>query len=77
MLSLSFSKEKFSKSVAMQSSVDIRRPQTRLGHLCKHNGTRCFFGSKIQRKIHFSLVFCSLIRIFAGNYHKSINNKKQ
>ena len=28
--------------------VDIRRPQTRLGHLCKHNGTHCFFGSKLK-----------------------------
>jgi len=29
------------------------------------------------RKIQINLVFRSICTIFAGNYHKSINNKKQ
>ena len=50
------------------SFVDCRLPQTRLGHSSLLDGTRCFFGSKMKRKINFPFAFCSLIRTFAAKF---------
>jgi len=50
------------------SFVDCRLPQTLLGHSSLLDGTRCFFGSKMKRKINFPFAFCSLIRTFAAKF---------